>query len=37
MRHDMVRLLQRLEKALAPSGPRASGARSSASPRRKKR
>ncbi|TMA35966.1 MAG: DUF4175 domain-containing protein [Deltaproteobacteria bacterium] len=37
MRRDMVRLLQRLEKALAPSGPRASGARSSASPRRKKR
>ena len=35
MRRDMVRLLQRLEKALAPSGSGASSARSS--PRRKKR
>ena len=34
MRRDMVRLLQRLEKALAPSG--AAAARASA-PRRKKR
>ena len=36
MRRDMVRLLQRLEKALAPNAPSASRARSS-SPRRKKR
>ena len=35
MRRDMVRLLQRLEKALAPSAQRASGG--SAPPRRKKR
>jgi len=35
MRRDMVRLLQRLEKALAPSAQRASSA--SARPRRKKR
>jgi hypothetical protein len=35
MRRDMVRLLQRLEKALAPSAQRASSG--SAPPRRKKR
>jgi uncharacterized protein YjcR len=37
MRRDMVRLLQRVEKAVAPSAPRASRTRTSASPRRKKR
>ena len=36
MRRDMVRLLQRVEKAVAPSAQRASRARSSP-PRRKKR
>jgi uncharacterized protein YjcR len=36
MRRDMVRLLQRVEKALAPTAPGATRARSS-SPRRKKR
>jgi hypothetical protein len=36
MRRDMVRLLQRLEKALAPSGGGGARARAS-SPRRKKR
>ena len=36
MRRDMVRLLQRLEKALAPSGGGGARARASA-PRRKKR
>jgi hypothetical protein len=37
MRRDMVRLLQRIEKAVAPSAQRASGASASARPRRKKR
>jgi uncharacterized protein YjcR len=37
MRRDMVRLLQRLEKALAPDGSRGPTAGSAASPRRKKR
>jgi predicted phage gp36 major capsid-like protein len=36
MRRDLVRLLQRLEKALAPSGGKGARARAS-SPRRKKR
>jgi len=37
MRRDMVRLLQRLEKAVAPSGSSASRARSSSPPRRRKK
>lgn len=36
MRRDVVRLLQRLEKAVAPSGA-AAGARPARAPRRKKR
>ena len=37
MRRDVVRLLQRLEKALTPSAPRASGARASGPARRRKK